>query len=68
MIIVLREDCLADFEGLKRRMPAIMQNRMRLGRLTRAQALEAIRGPASRAPHPLIGLEVARRIVERMKW
>jgi WD40 repeat protein len=64
VVIVLREDYLADFEELKRRMPAIMQNRMRLGRLTRAQALEAIRGPASRAPHPLIRLEVARSIVD----
>jgi hypothetical protein len=64
VVIVLREDYLADFEGLKRRMPAIMQNRMRLGRLTRAQALEAIRGPASRAPQPLTRLDVARRIVD----
>ena len=64
IIIVLREDYLADFEGLKRRMPAIMQNRMRLGRLTRPQALEAIRGPASRAAQPLISMEVARRIVD----
>ncbi|MBV9488139.1 MAG: PD40 domain-containing protein [Verrucomicrobia bacterium] len=64
VIIVLREDYLADFEGLKRRMPAVMQNRMRLGRLTRAQALEAIRGPAARAPHPLIRLEAAHRIID----
>jgi hypothetical protein len=64
VVIVLREDYLADFEGLKRRMPTIMQNRMRLGRLTRAQALEAIRGPAAHGPQPLIRLEVARRIVD----
>ena len=47
ILIALREDYLAHLEGVKGEMPSITQNRMRLARMTGAQALE--RGAASPA-------------------
>lgn len=46
ILISLREDYLAHLEGLKDRMPSVTQNRMRLARMTGAQALAAVRRPA----------------------
>src|SRR5207244_3209381 len=40
ILIALREDYLAHLEGFKAAMPSITQNRMRLARMTGAQALE----------------------------
>jgi tetratricopeptide (TPR) repeat protein len=46
IVLSLREDYLAHLEGLKDRMPSVTQNRMRLARMTGAQALAAVRRPA----------------------
>ncbi len=59
ILIALREDYLAHLEGLKGLMPSITQNRMRLARMTGAQALAAVRKPGGR----LVSEEVAEAIV-----
>jgi tetratricopeptide (TPR) repeat protein len=42
LIFALREDFLPELEGLQRRMPSIMENRMRLRRMDGRQARDAI--------------------------
>ena len=42
VILALREDFLPDLEGLRRRMPSIIDNRMRLTRMDGRQARDAI--------------------------
>ena len=59
VLIALREDYLAHLEGLKAAMPSITQNRMRLARMTGAQALEAVVKPGGK----LVSQEVAEAIV-----
>ena len=59
ILISLREDYLAHLEGLKAQMPSVTQNRMRLARMTGAQAVAAVRAPA---PH-LVSEAVAEAIV-----
>ena len=59
MLIALREDYLAHLEALKGSMPSITQNRMRLARMTGAQALTAVLKPGGR----LVSQEVAESIV-----
>lgn len=59
ILISLREDYLAHLEGLKGRMPSVTQNRMRLARMTGAQAVAAVCAPA---PH-LVSVTVAEAIV-----
>jgi hypothetical protein len=59
ILIALREDYLAHLEGLKGLMPSITQNRMRLARMTGAQALQAVMKPGGR----LVSEEVAASIV-----
>jgi tetratricopeptide (TPR) repeat protein len=59
ILIALREDYLAHLEGLKGSMPSISQNRMRLARMTGAQALAAVVKPGGR----LVSEEVAGSIV-----
>jgi hypothetical protein len=59
ILIALREDYLAHLESVKRIMPSITQNRMRLARMTGAQALSAVVGPGGR----LVTQEVAESIV-----
>ena len=59
VLIALREDYLAHVEGLKAQMPSITQNRMRLARMTGAQALDAVRKPGG----VLVNEEVAEAIV-----
>ena len=59
VLIALREDYLAHLEGLKAQMPSITQNRMRLARMTGAQALDAVRKPGG----ALVNEEVAEAIV-----
>ena len=46
VLITLREDYLPHLESLKASMPSLMQNRMRLTRLSGAQALEAVVKPS----------------------
>jgi len=59
ILIALREDYLAHLEGVKSIMPSITQNRMRLARMTGAQALSAVMKPGGR----LVSEEVAASIV-----
>ena len=59
VLIALREDYLAHLEQLKKAMPSITQNRMRLAPMTGAQALAAVTGPGER----LVNEEVAAAIV-----
>ena len=59
ILIALREDYLAHLEGVKGIMPSITQNRMRLARMTGAQALSAVVKPGGR----LVSQEVAESIV-----
>lgn len=60
VVISLREDFLPHLEGLKTIMPALMENRMRLARMTGSQALEAVVRPGG----TLVTEDVARAIVE----
>jgi len=59
ILIALREDYLAHLEGVKDVMPSITQNRMRLARMTGAQALSAVMKPGGK----LVSQEVAESIV-----
>lgn len=59
ILIALREDYLAHLEGVKGIMPSITQNRMRLARMTGAQALSAVIKPGGK----LVSEEVAESIV-----
>jgi tetratricopeptide (TPR) repeat protein len=59
ILIALREDYLAHLEGFKPEMPSITQNRMRLARMTGAQALDAVLKPGGK----LVNEEVAEAIV-----
>ncbi|MBL9209216.1 MAG: PQQ-binding-like beta-propeller repeat protein [Opitutaceae bacterium] len=60
VVITLREDYLPHLEGLKTIMPALMENRMRLARMTGTQALDAVVKPGG----ALVTEDVARAIVE----
>ena len=59
ILIALREDYLAHLEGVKTIMPSITQNRMRLARMSGAQALSAVVKPGGK----LVSQEVAESIV-----
>jgi hypothetical protein len=59
VLIALREDYLAPLEGLKKTMPSISQNRLRLAPMTGAQALAAVLQPGGK----LVTEEVAAAIV-----
>ncbi len=59
ILIALREDYLAHLEGVKGGMPSITQNRMRLARMTGAQALDAVVKPGG----ALVNEEIAESIV-----
>jgi tetratricopeptide (TPR) repeat protein len=59
VLISLREDYLAPLEGLKRDMPSVTQNRLRLAPMTGTQALAAVMRPG----RELVSEEVASAIV-----
>jgi hypothetical protein len=59
VVIALREDYLAPLEGLKKQMPSLAQNRLRLAPMTGIQALEAVLLPGKQ----LVSQEVAEAIV-----
>ena len=59
VLIALREDYLAPLEGLKKTMPSISQNRLRLAPMTGTQALAAVLQPGKK----LVSEEVAAAIV-----
>ncbi len=65
VVIALREDYLAPLESLKKQMPSLSQNRLRLAPMTGAQALEAVLEPGNRlrGGRPLVSEEVAEAIV-----
>jgi len=59
VLIALREDYLAPLESLKKLMPSLSQNRLRLAPMTGTQALEAVLRPG----RGLVSEEVAEAIV-----
>ena len=59
VLIALREDYLAPLEGLKKEIPSISQNRLRLAPMTGTQALTAVLQPGKQ----LVSEEVAAAIV-----
>ena len=59
ILIALREDYLAPLEGLKKEIPSISQNRLRLAPMTGSQALDAVLQPGK----GLVTQEVAEAIV-----
>ncbi len=59
VLIALREDYLAPLESLKKAMPSISQNRLRLAPMTGTQALSAVLQPGKK----LVSEEVAAAIV-----
>jgi Novel STAND NTPase 1 len=59
VVLSLREDFLAELEGLRDRMPSIVNNRFRLRAMRGLAALEVVRVPGRR----LIESDVAERIV-----
>jgi hypothetical protein len=59
VLIALREDYLAPLEGLKKEIPSISQNRLRLAPMTGTQALAAVLQPGK----GLVTQEVAEAIV-----
>ncbi|HYM43427.1 MAG TPA: hypothetical protein VET46_11765 [Steroidobacteraceae bacterium] len=59
ILIALREDYLAPLEGLKKEIPSISQNRLRLAPMTGTQALAAVLHPGK----GLVTQEVAEAIV-----
>jgi hypothetical protein len=58
VILALREDFLPDLEGLRRRMPSIMENRMRLTRMDGRQARDAILDSGSHLVAPGVAEKV----------
>jgi hypothetical protein len=59
VVIALREDYLAPLESLKKQMPSLSQNRLRIAPMTGAQALQAVLQPGKH----LVSEEVAQAIV-----
>ncbi|MGH8291245.1 MAG: hypothetical protein ACREV7_19975 [Steroidobacteraceae bacterium] len=59
VLISLREDYLAPLESLRKAMPSLLQNRLRLAPMTRTQALEAVLRPGA----DLVSQGVAEAIV-----
>jgi hypothetical protein len=59
LIFALREDFLPDLEGLRRRMPSIVENRMRLTRMDGRQARDAILASGSH----LVGPGVTEKVI-----
>jgi tetratricopeptide (TPR) repeat protein len=58
VILALREDFLPDLEGLRRRMPSIMANRMRLTRMNGRQARDAVLASGGHLMVPGVGEKV----------
>ena len=58
LILALREDFLPDLEGLRRRMPSIVENRMRLTRMDGRQARDVILASGSHLVAPGVAEEV----------
>jgi YHS domain-containing protein len=63
IVITLREDFLAQLEGWKGMLPALMRNRMVLLPLSGPQAMDAVIRPGQLGSHPLVGARTAASIV-----
>ena len=61
LLLSMREDYLADMDSFAPWLPDRLRTRMRMERLTRAQALEAITGPARLAGRPF-AKDVSRKL------
>ena len=59
LVLSLREDFLAQMEGLKRQVPSLMRNRYRLKPMNGAQAYDVV----TRSGGHLVTMDIARRIV-----
>jgi tetratricopeptide (TPR) repeat protein len=59
LVFALREDFLPDLEGLRRRMPSMVENRMRLTRMDGRQARDAILASGSH----LVGPGVTEKVI-----
>jgi tetratricopeptide (TPR) repeat protein len=62
VVISFREDYLAQFEELRKQIPSIMENRLRITRMSERQALEAILGPGREVIEEPVAREVIRFI------
>jgi hypothetical protein len=60
IVLTLREDFLAEFEGLRRLMPSIMHNRMRLARMDGVQARDVILRSGSHLVAPGVAEQIVR--------
>jgi roadblock/LC7 domain-containing protein len=60
VVFSLREDFLADFEGLRKQIPSVIHNRLRLRRMHGEQALEVV----TKAGGHLVDTDVALEIVK----
>jgi WD40 repeat protein len=58
VILSLREDFLPDLEGLKREMPALIHNRLRLKKLNGTAALDIVQMPAPQLLAPGVGEKI----------
>jgi tetratricopeptide (TPR) repeat protein len=65
LILALREDFLPDLESLRRRMPSIMDNRMRLTRMDGQQARDVILGSGGRLVAPGVAQKVIAFVAAR---
>jgi hypothetical protein len=65
VLIALREDYLAPLESLKKAMPSLSQNRLRLAPMTGAQALEAVLRPGQRLVSEGVAAEIVRFVAGR---
>lgn len=64
LIISLREDYLAQLEGLKKMMPSIRNSRYRVLQLTTKQALEAILKPGKNLVTEEVAIEIIKKLPE----
>jgi hypothetical protein len=60
VLVCLREDYLPHLEGLRRAMPSITENRMRLTRMDGERALDAVTLPGGELITPEVGRQVVR--------
>jgi hypothetical protein len=60
VLVCLREDYLPHLEGLRRAMPSITENRMRLTRMNGERALDAVTIPGGDLIRPEVGRQVVR--------
>ena len=60
ILVCLREDYLAQLEGLRHSMPSITENRMRLTRMNGTRALEAVTKPGGDLLSTEVGCQIVR--------